>query len=39
MLSLFLDSSSKIPYPLPPPTDPQTTHNYFLAQAFPYSGA
>ena len=33
MLSSFLISLLKIPYPLPPPSAPQPTHSRFLAQA------
>jgi hypothetical protein len=29
----------KIPYPLPHPCAPQPTHSWFLALAFPYTGA
>ena len=39
MLSPFLVSPPKIPYPLPPPPAPQPTHSCFLALAFPYTGA
>ena len=39
MLSAFLVSSLKIPYPLPTPPAHQPTHSCFLALAFPYTGA
>ena len=39
VLSPFLVSPLKIPYPVPPPPVLQPTHSCFLAQAFPYTGA
>jgi hypothetical protein len=40
MLYPFLVSHVKISYPTPlPPPAHQTTHSYFLALAFPYTGA
>ena len=38
MLSPFLVSPPKIPYPLPPPPAPQPTHSGFLALASPILG-
>ena len=38
MLSPFLVSPPKIPYPLHPFPFPQRTHSHFPAQAFPYTG-
>jgi hypothetical protein len=39
MLSPIFVSSLKIPYNFPPLPAPQPTHSYFLALAFPYTGA
>ena len=39
MLSPFLVSPLKIPYPLPLPPAPQPIYSHFLAQAFLYTGA
>ena len=36
MLSPFLVSPPKIPYPLPPTPAPQPIYSHFLAPAFPY---
>ena len=39
MLTPFLVSPLKMPYPLPLPSAPQPTHSLFLALAFPFTGA
>jgi hypothetical protein len=39
MLSPFLISHPKAPYPIPPPPNHQPTHSCFPVLAFPYTGA